>query len=98
MTTYEKFVKEESMPYMTDQYCIIGIGGEAGEVLEFYKKYVLKGNNVKKPLEEEDLILELGDVLFYLTKLASIKGYSLQQVMDLNIKKHKSEKKDKKKK
>ena len=96
MTSYEKFVQAEAKPYMTEQYCIIGIGGEAGEVLEWYKKFILKSNMIKEPLTEQDLIEELGDVLFYLTRLAAHRGYDLQAVMEANIKKHKQEKKEKK--
>lgn len=99
MTTnmYENFVAQETKPYMTENYTVIALGGEAGEVLEWYKKYVLKGNNVKKPLEEEDLLLELGDALFCITKLAKHRGATLIDIMNLNIKKHSDEKKEAKK-
>ena len=96
LNQYQNEVESFAKPYMTEQYCVIGLGGESGEVLEWYKKFILKSNMIKKPLTEEDLILELGDILFYLTRLADIKGYSLQEVMDLNIKKHREENKEKK--
>ena len=96
LNKYQNEVGNFAKPYMTEQYCIIGIGGEAGEVLEWYKKAILKSNMIKEPLTEQDLIEELGDVLFYLTRLAAHRGYDLQAVMEANIKKHKQEKKEKK--
>lgn len=42
-----------------------GLGGEAGEVLEKLKKYVRDGE-----LDKEKLKKELGDVLYYLCRIA----------------------------
>jgi NTP pyrophosphatase (non-canonical NTP hydrolase) len=57
-----------------------GIGGEAGEVQELLKKSVRDG-----VLDPRKLKLELGDVLHYVTKIASQHGMSLQEVMDANV-------------
>jgi len=57
----------------------LGIGGEAGEVQELLKKHVRDGRQI-----DEDLLLELGDVLHYLTRIASYFGIHLLQVMTAN--------------
>ena len=92
LENYQKFVAKESKPYMTKPYLIMGITGEAGEVAEWYKKFVLKKNKVKTPLTKKDLPEELGDVLFYVTRLAKLYGYTLKDIMKMNKEKHKEEK------
>lgn len=57
----------------------MGLAGETGEVLEHLKKHLRDG---KHP--NEDLKLELGDVLHYLTVIAQSYGWSLQELMDAN--------------
>lgn len=57
----------------------VGLGGEAGEVQELLKKHVRDGREI-----QDDLLLELGDVLHYLTRIASQFGFTLDQVMSTN--------------
>lgn len=59
----------------------LGLGGEAGEVQELIKKWLGHG----KPFELETLKHELGDVLFYLARLADEHGIALQDVADANV-------------
>ncbi|MGH7234326.1 MAG: nucleoside triphosphate pyrophosphohydrolase family protein [Candidatus Saccharimonadales bacterium] len=63
----------------------MGVAGEAGEVIEKWKKIVAyKGGKVsKKDLEE--LKKELGDVIWYVTVLANSLGLSLEDVMQTNL-------------
>lgn len=58
---------------------VMGLAGEAGEVVEPLKKFFRDGK------EPQGLLLELGDVLHYLTAIAHMHGYTLQQVADANI-------------
>lgn len=85
MTTaeYEAYVESRCKGYCDLNYCIIALNGEAGEVAEWYKKFVLRGNVVGN-LRMEDLKKELGDVLFYLTRLAALNEWTLDQIMDTN--------------
>lgn len=65
-------------------YCVVGLG-EVGEVQGKLKK-VLRGDVT---LEEQriPLLEELGDVLWYATRLANELEVSLAMVMELNAKK-----------
>lgn len=59
----------------------LGLAGEVGEVSEHIKKYLFHN----KVLNLRDLKLELGDVLWYLTFLSGVCGYSLAQIAQGNM-------------
>ena len=60
----------------------LGLVGEAGEVAEKVKKFY-RDNEISS----DEIVKELGDVLFYVTALANHLGSNLQQVANANIKK-----------
>jgi NTP pyrophosphatase (non-canonical NTP hydrolase) len=62
----------------SDNTLFLGLASETGEVLDEF----LKEERLDKKYEDttEELILELGDVLFYIAAIAKRRGYSLQQV------------------
>lgn len=61
-------------------YAAIGMCGEAGEVSELVKKYEYHGHAV----DTEHLARELGDVLWYVSYMANLFGYSLGKIMEMN--------------
>lgn len=61
----------------------LGLVGEAGEVAEKIKKLIRD----KDRFTPEEIIKELGDVVFYVTALANIYSFGLQHVIDLNVQK-----------
>ena len=61
-------------------YAAIGMCGEAGEVSELIKKYAYHGHTMDK----EHLARELGDVLWYVSYMADLFGYSLGEIMAMN--------------
>lgn len=61
----------------------LGLVGEAGEVAEKIKKLIRDSNR----FNDEDILKEIGDVVFYATALANIYGKGLQEVMELNVQK-----------
>lgn len=61
-------------------YAAIGICGEAGEVSELIKKYAYHGHAI----DREHLARELGDVLWYVSYMADLFGYSLGEIMAMN--------------
>lgn len=81
---YAEFVDTRASSFVDLNYCVIALNGEAGEIAEWYKKGVLR----KDPkFDDYQLMLECGDVLFYLQKICTIKGWTLKQLMDENKKK-----------
>jgi len=61
----------------------LGVAGEAGEVADLVKKHVFHGH----PLDREEMIKELGDVLWYVSQLAAWMGIELNEVARKNIEK-----------
>ena len=62
----------------------VGINAEGGEFLEIVKKMVFQG----KPWNEdnrEHLIIELGDVMWYVAQATQALGVSMEEVLDRNI-------------
>ncbi len=73
---------------MTDEeahliHMVMGICGEAGELLDAIKKYVI----YKKPLDRENVIEELGDLEFYLEGLRQGLGASRISTLSHNLEK-----------
>jgi NTP pyrophosphatase (non-canonical NTP hydrolase) len=64
-------------------HMVVGISGEAGELLDAIKKNVI----YRKPLDRENVIEEVGDVLFYLTGLCQAVGVTVEECKAENIKK-----------
>ena len=61
----------------------LGLVGEAGEVAEKMKKLVRDSSR----FSNEEIMKELGDVVFYATALGNIYGRGLQEILELNIQK-----------
>jgi len=68
-------------------YPVLGLVGEAGEVAEKVKKLIRDKGSVLTEPDRELLILELGDVLWYLSAVSRDIGSSLNEVADANIRK-----------
>ncbi len=64
----------------------LGLVGEVGGVIELIKKDRRLGTK-RQILSKEDLTKELGDVLWYLTRLSSVYFIDLEEVAETNIKK-----------
>ena len=64
----------------------VGINAEGGEFLEIIKKMVFQG----KPWNEdnrEHLIIELGDIMWYVAQATQALEISMEEVLDTNIRK-----------
>lgn len=83
-TEYEKFVAEFAKDYVDENYLVVALNEEAGEIAGWYKKFVLRGNPTGK-LTRDDLKSELGDVLYYLTRMANLNGWSVEDVQQYNM-------------
>lgn len=67
----------------TVNFIAMCMAGEAGEVCDALKKVTRQNGRATM----EDVLLEIGDTLHYLTRLANYLGWSLEDVMDANHKK-----------
>ena len=64
----------------------VGLAAESGEFLEIVKKMVFQG----KPWDEhnrEHLIIELGDVMWYVAQACMALDISFEEVLERNVKK-----------
>jgi NTP pyrophosphatase (non-canonical NTP hydrolase) len=64
----------------------VGINAEGGEFLEIVKKMVFQG----KPWNDdnrEHLIIELGDIMWYIAQATQALGISFNEVIERNVKK-----------
>jgi NTP pyrophosphatase (non-canonical NTP hydrolase) len=64
----------------------VGINAEGGEFLEIIKKMVFQGKPWNRD-NREHLIIELGDIMWYVAQATQALGISMDQVLDTNIKK-----------
>ena len=80
---YSQFVEDKILTKGRDRLIenTLGLAGEAGEVSEKIKKLFRDKNR----FTDEDLLKELGDVLFYTVALANIFGGNLRKVMEMNM-------------
>jgi NTP pyrophosphatase (non-canonical NTP hydrolase) len=58
----------------------MGIAGEAGEYCDIVKKEVWHNH----PVDNDKKVKELGDILYYVARSASVLGYSLEEVCLMN--------------
>lgn len=92
---YTDFVKKQVECQIGSNilYPVLGIAGEAGEVAEKVKKSLRdRSGRINKTLRR-DILLELGDLLFYIEQTALDLNSSMGEVVSLNMKKLKSRKK-----
>src|SRR3989344_8382000 len=68
-------------------YPTLGLAGETGEVAEKIKKILRDKNGVVSDKDREEIKKELGDVLWYLSRLSVEMGLSLEDVAQSNIEK-----------
>lgn len=75
-------------------YNSLGLAGEAGEAVEKIKK-LIRDNSMSELWttimsnedKRHDLALELGDILYYLSRIANLTGYKLNEIAKLHVQK-----------
>jgi NTP pyrophosphatase (non-canonical NTP hydrolase) len=73
-------------------YPVLGLLGESGEVAEIVKRIVRGDRAFTDKDLKEDILKELGDVLWYLAQVAEEFNFSLEEVAEKNIDKLRSRK------
>ena len=56
---------------------LLGLNGECGELTDIFKKVLYHG----KEFNAVDVMLELGDILYYLTAICNILGFDLSEIL-----------------
>ena len=74
-------------PLMDKTIWAMGISGEAGELLDKWKKIVAYKEGKISKEDKEQIIKEMGDVMWYIALLAHSLDVQLEDVVDVNIKK-----------
>lgn len=74
-------------PLMDKTIWAMGISGEAGEVLEKWKKIVAYKEGQISDEDKQELKKELGDVVWYIALMAHSLELSFDEIIDLNLKK-----------
>ncbi len=64
----------------------VGINAEGGEFLEIIKKMVFQGKPWNRD-NREHLIIELGDIMWYVAQATMALGVSFDEVLSTNVKK-----------
>jgi NTP pyrophosphatase (non-canonical NTP hydrolase) len=64
-------------------HMVVGISGEAGELLDAIKKHVI----YSKPLDTENVLEELGDLMFYMQGIMNTLGLSFSDLKTHNMQK-----------
>lgn len=80
-------------PLMEKTIWAMGIAGEAGEVVEKWKKIVAYDDGIISDDKLQELKKELGDVVWYIAVMAHSLGFTFEEVMQLNVDKLKSRQK-----
>lgn len=76
--------------YQTREHAKAGLVSEVGEIMGMYQKQ-LQGHL----FDENALLLEIGDVLWFISELCDVYGWTLEEVARANIEKLKVRYKDK---
>ena len=60
---------------------VLGLAGESGECVDMMKKHLFQGH----PLDRKHMLLELGDIAWYLCTAAYALGCDGETVLQMNI-------------
>ncbi len=65
-------------------FCGLGLGGEAGEVLNELKKLMRDDHDILTEDRKQKIIEELGDVLYYMAATCDFLGVTLTDIIEQN--------------
>jgi NTP pyrophosphatase (non-canonical NTP hydrolase) len=100
LMTFDEYQKQALMtavkykygPLMEKTIWAMGVAGEAGEVVEKWKKIVAYKDGKVSDEDLAELAKELGDVVWYIAVFAHYLGLSFDDIMQRNVEKLKSRK------
>lgn len=84
------YTSDKNKDLMAKTIWAMGVAGEAGEVVEKWKKIVAYKDGVVSDEDLAELGKELGDVVWYIAVMADSLGLSFDDIMEKNLAKLKS--------
>ena len=85
LDNYHKFQQKTENGNFDLKYMSIGLAGEVGEFLNEIKKMERDDNNILTEIRKQKIILELGDILWYLTGVSNKLNLNLNDIINNNI-------------
>lgn len=82
----KRTMSECETPLLDDLHMILGMQTEASEIADVYKKHIAYG----KDLDLVNVKEEIGDLMWYIVNLCTLKGWNLEDIMQTNIDKLKA--------
>lgn len=82
----KRTMSECETPLLDDLHMILGMQTESAEIADVYKKNIAYG----KDLDLVNVKEEIGDLMFYIVNLCTLKGWDLEDIMQTNIDKLKA--------
>ena len=76
-----------SLPSIMLLYLSNTINEEAGEIAGKAKRIIRDEAGVITEQKAISMVEELGDLLYYMAQMAQVLGYTMQEVMDINVNK-----------
>jgi len=85
---YQKRIKEFDMypDAVKPTIYLLGAYGELGELTNNYKK-IFRDHGSVIPNKQLDFALEMGDVIWYITRFSNHMGWTLEEIIQLNLEK-----------
>lgn len=66
-------------------YPVLGLSGEGGEIANKTKKIIRDTKGILSPAQKEDIVDEMGDVLWYVAELCTALDVKLENVAHRNL-------------
>lgn len=64
---------------------VLGLSDESGEVLGKFKKLLRDKKGVMSDEDRKEIAKEVGDILWYVSTVSHLLGYSLEEVAQMNL-------------
>lgn len=87
---YQYEARKTRLPTANKEYVVLGLAGEVGELYSLLAKSIRD----EKPLDVLSLKKEVGDCVWFLAAIADDYGFTLADVLEVNLKKLNKRQKD----
>jgi NTP pyrophosphatase (non-canonical NTP hydrolase) len=64
---------------------VLGLADESGEVLAKFKKLIRDKQGAMSDDDKKEIVKEIGDVLWYVSTVSHLMGYTLEEVAQMNL-------------